>query len=210
MTTSGIIVAIVAVLAAYLLGSLSGGLLLGRFFGQGDLRSSGSGNAGATNALRAGGRAYGLSVLLFDLVKGALAAGLVPWLAGAMAPLTFTCGAAAVIGHVWPVFFGFRGGKGAATCIGVLLVLLPGALIMGAAVWIATLVASGFVGLATMLGMLGVALACLFAPGATFAAKVFVVFMTALIVYTHRENIARMRAGNENRFARAMFWRRDS
>lgn len=200
--------AIVAALAAYLMGSLSGGLLLGRFFGQGDLRSSGSGNAGATNALRAGGRTYGLAVLAFDLVKGALAAGLVPWLFGAGVPLAFVCGALAVVGHVWPVFFGFRGGKGAATCIGALLVLLPGALIMGAAVWVATLVASGFVGLATMLGMAGVALACLFAPAASVAAKVFVVCMTVLMVYTHRENIARMRAGNENRFAGAMFWRR--
>ncbi|MDA3942760.1 MAG: glycerol-3-phosphate 1-O-acyltransferase PlsY [Bacteroidetes bacterium] len=205
-----ILVAVIAIVAAYLIGSLSGGLILGRFFGQGDLRTSGSGNAGATNALRAGGRGYGLSVLLFDLIKGTVAGGLVPWLVAAAPPLAFTCGAVAVIGHVWPVFFGFRGGKGAATGVGVLLVLLPGALIMGAAVWIAVLVASGFVGLATMLGMVGVALACLFAPAATGAAKVFVVFITVLIVYTHRGNIARMRAGTENRFSRIMFWRRDS
>lgn len=203
-----IIAAIVAALVAYLVGSLSGGLLLGRFFGQDDLRSDGSGNAGATNALRAGGRAYGLTVLVFDLVKGAVAAGLVPWLLGAGTAATFVCGALGVAGHIWPVFFGFRGGKGAATGIGALLVLLPGALIMGAAVWVATLVASGFVGLATMLGMAGVALACLFAPGTSVAAKLFVVFMTGLIVYTHRDNIARMRAGNENRFPAAMFWRR--
>jgi len=194
--------------AAYLIGSLSGSLILGRFFGQADLRKTGSGNAGATNALRAGGRGYGLSVLAFDLIKGLVAAGLVPYLVAASAPLAFCCGAAAVIGHVWPIFFGFRGGKGAATCIGVLLVLVPGALIMGTAVWVATLVASGFVGLATMLGMAGVMLACLFAPAATTAAKLFTIFMTLLIVYTHRENIVRMRNGNENRFARAMFWRR--
>lgn len=203
-----IFLAVIAVVAAYLIGSLSGGLLLGRFFGQQDLRTSGSGNAGATNALRAGGRGYGLAVLSFDLLKGVVAAGFVPWLVDASPALAFTCGAAAVIGHVWPVYFGFRGGKGAATCIGVLLALLPGALVMGAAVWIAVLVASGFVGLATMLGIGGVALACLFAPAATMTAKIFALFMTALIVYTHRENITRMRAGNENRFSQAMFWRR--
>ncbi|MES1923679.1 glycerol-3-phosphate 1-O-acyltransferase PlsY [Salinisphaera sp. T31B1] len=193
---------------AYLIGSLSGSLLLARAFGQADPRTLGSGNAGATNALRTGGRGFGGAVLVFDLVKGMVAGGLLPLIAGVSPAVALACGAAAVIGHVYPVFFGFRGGKGAATLIGVLLVLLPGALLVGFAVWVTTLVASGFVGLATMLGMLAVALAVLVAPAATVAAKWFVVAMTVVIVYTHRENIRRMRAGNENRFARAMLRRR--
>ncbi len=197
-----------ALTAAYLLGSLSGGLLLARMFGQGDLRASGSGNAGATNALRAGGRGFGASVLVFDLLKGALAGGVIPWLLlGEAGGWALACGAAAVIGHVYPVYFGFRGGKGAATLIGVLLVLLPGALGIGLVVWLATLVLTGFVGLSTLLGMLGVALWCLATQGVFGAAGVFVVAMTGLIFCTHRDNIARMRRGSENRFTRVM-WRK--
>lgn len=201
---------VLAVAAAYLVGSLAGSLMLARVFGQADLRTQGSGNAGATNALRTGGRGYGAAVLVFDLLKGVIAALLIPALFGVGPAVAFACGAAAVIGHVYPVFFSFRGGKGAATLIGVLLSLVPGALLLGLAVWIAALVASGYVGLATVVGMLGVALACLFAPAATFAAKVFVCAMTLLIFYTHRDNIRRMHAGTENRFARAMLWRRGS
>ena len=198
----------VALIAAYLIGSLSGSLLLARAFGRADPRASGSGNAGATNALRTGGRGYGAAVLVFDLVKGVVAALLLPALFGLGFAAALACGAAAVIGHVYPVFFAFRGGKGAATLIGVLLALLPGALLLGVAVWIATLVATGYVGLATLLGMVGVALATLFAPAAGAAAKLFVIAMTALIFYTHRENIRRLRAGNENRFERVMLRRK--
>ncbi|MES1936473.1 glycerol-3-phosphate 1-O-acyltransferase PlsY [Salinisphaera hydrothermalis] len=203
-----LILIIVAVVAAYVIGSLSGSLLLGPLFDQGDLRSSGSGNAGATNALRAGGRAYGLAVLVFDMVKGAVAAGFVPILLHTLGPWPFVCGIMAILGHIYPVFYEFRGGKGAATCIGVLAVLLPGSLVFGAAVWVAVLVASGFVGLATILGMLGVALASFFVPSVPLAGHVFVIVASLLIIYTHRSNIARMRAGNENRFERARIWRR--
>lgn len=200
-----ILLAILALIVAYLLGSLSGGLLLGRVFGQADLRRSGSGNAGATNALRSGGKGYAVAVLLFDLLKGIVAAGLVPWLAlGMLNGWAFACGAAAVIGHVYPVYFGFRGGKGAATLIGVLLVLLPAALGVGLVVWLLTLVLTGFVGLSTLLGMVAVALFCIVTHAAPDAASAFVIVMTALVFYTHRGNIERMRAGNENRFTRVM------
>jgi glycerol-3-phosphate acyltransferase PlsY len=207
MSLSSVLLGVVALGLAYLIGSLSGSLLLARVFGRADPRQSGSGNAGATNALRTGGRGYGAAVLVFDLLKGVIAALAVPAICGLGFGMALACGAAAVIGHVYPVFFGFRGGKGAATLIGVLLALLPGALLLGLAVWIATLVASGYVGLATLLGMVGVALATLFAPSAGVAAKVFVIVMTVLIFYTHRENIQRLRAGRENRFERVM-WRR--
>jgi glycerol-3-phosphate acyltransferase PlsY len=206
VTTIGLVA--IALVLAYLIGSLSGSLLLARAFGRADPRRSGSGNAGATNALRTGGRGYGAAVLGFDLLKGAVAALLVPAVLGLGFGAALACGALAVIGHVYPVFFGFRGGKGAATLIGVLIALLPGALLLGVVVWIATLVASGYVGLATLLGMLGVALATLFAPAAGIAAKLFVIAMTALIFYTHRDNIKRLRAGREHRFERVMLWRR--
>lgn len=207
-----ILVTIAALVAAYLLGSASGSLLLGRFFGQADLRTSGSGNAGATNALRAGGKGYAAAVLVFDLAKGAVAAGVIPWLAfGTLDGWALACGAAAVAGHVYPLYFGFRGGKGVATIIGVLLVLLPAALGVGTLVWVLTLVTTGFVGLAAVTGMAAVAVFYIVVHTVlgtvAYSAAVFVVAMTALVVYTHRGNIARMRAGTEERSTRVM-WRK--
>lgn len=199
-----VLTTIIAIVVAYLIGALSGSLILAPVFGQDDPRNSGSGNAGATNALRTGGRGYGASVLVFDLLKGVVAALVVPWLLGIAPGWAFACGALAVIGHVYPVYFGFKGGKGAATVIGVLLALLPLALAVGFAVWVITLVLTGFVGLATLLGMVAVALWCLVTHAAPDAASIFVVAMTALVFYTHRGNIKRMRDGNENRFTRVM------
>lgn len=198
-----------AVLLAYLLGSLSGGLLIGRLLGKDDLRRSGSGNAGATNALRTGGRGYGLGVLAFDLVKGMLAAAFLPLLAP-LPWLAYACGAAVVLGHVYPVFYGFAGGKGAATLIGVLLVVAPEALLPGLAVWLISLGLTGYVGLSTVLGMVAVAtaLALRFGLWPLQPAIAFALAMLALTVYTHRGNLRRVLAGNENRFERAMLLRR--
>lgn len=199
-----------SLLLAYLLGSLSGGLLLGRLLGKGDLRTAGSGNAGATNALRTGGRSFGVAVLLFDVIKGVLAATLLPLLAPHIVWLAYACAAAAVIGHVWPVYFGFRGGKGAATVIGVLLCLLPLAMLPALVVWLLTLTLTGYVGLATLLGMTAVLIAVLFAHTASLltAPVIFAAAMWVLMLYTHRENIQRLRNGQENRFERAMILRR--
>ncbi len=203
-------IAFISVLSAYLLGSVSGGLVLGRLLGKGDIRSVGSGNAGATNALRTGGRGFGVAVLLFDVSKGVLAVLLLPLLAPGLGWLPYACGAAAVVGHVWPIYFSFRGGKGAATLIGVLLCLVPAAMLPGVAVWILTLVLTGYVGLATILGMTAIMLftGITQAPVVTAPPVIFVVTMWLLVVYTHRENISRLRGGNENRFERAMLLRR--
>lgn len=199
----------VALLLAYLLGALSGGLLIGRLMGKADLRQGGSGNTGATNALRTGGRGFALSVLIFDMLKGVLAAAFLPLLAPAPW-LAYACGVAVVLGHIYPVFFGFSGGKGAATLIGVLLVLAPAALLPGLAVWLLCLGLSGYVGLSTVLGMAAVAAGLLFRDGAWPPASpaVFGLSMLALMLYTHRDNLRRTFAGNENRFERAMLLRR--
>jgi len=202
---------LVAMIVAYLVGALSGALLLAPLFGQADPRTGGSGNAGATNALRTGGRAYGVAVLLFDLLKGVVAAGIVPWLLLPEASgWAFACGAAGVLGHVYPVFFGFRGGKGAATLIGVLLVLLPAALVIGLLVWVATLVLTGFVGLSTLLGMVAVTAWTLVSHAGAVAASLFVLAMLVLVFHTHRGNIRRMHNGSENRFTRIMLRKPDS
>ena len=207
-----VMMTIVALALAYVLGSLPGALVLGRFFGRADIRSVGSGSAGMTNAWRTGGTDYGLAVFAFDFLKGVIAvygiAGVFVGLTGPVSPvglagnsagLAFGCGALAVIGHVFPVFFGFRGGKGAATIGGVLAATIPGVLLMGVGVWIPALVISGYMSLATLLGMAGLTLACLFAPAADTAAKVFVLAMSALLLFSHRQNIQRIRAGTEPR-----------
>lgn len=202
---------LLVIVAAYLVGALSGGLLIGRLLGKADLRAAGSGNAGATNALRTGGRLYGVLVLLFDLAKGVVAAGLLPLVvAGGPGWLAFACGAAAVIGHVYPVYFGFAGGKGAATLIGVLLVLAPGLLVPGVVTFVAVLVLSGMVSLSILLAMGAVVLAqaVWMWPALGSAPVLFAFAMWLLMLFTHRSNVARILAGEESRFERVMLLRR--
>lgn len=191
------------VLAAYLLGSLSGSLLLGKLRGV-DIRTQGSGNAGGTNAFRTQGLKFALGVVVIDIGKGALAAWLglrfthVPdatWLAYATA-------FAAVVGHVWPVWHGFRGGKGAATVIGATLVLWPSAVPVLLAVWIAVLVLTGYVGLGTVLAGLALAVLATLTHAAT-PRLAFALAASALLAWTHRGNLARLRAGTESRFEKA-------
>lgn len=190
-------------LAAYLLGSLSGSLLLGRLRGV-DIRTMGSGNAGGTNAFRTQGMAFALGVVVIDIGKGALAA----WLGLRFAPassaawLGHACAFAAVVGHVWPVWHGFRGGKGAATAVGALVVLWPQSVPVMLAVWIGTIVLSGYVGLATVLAGLTAAVLGM-ALRASMPLHLLTVAIALLLVYTHRANLARLRAGTESRFEKA-------
>jgi glycerol-3-phosphate acyltransferase PlsY len=191
-------------LAAYLLGSLSGSLLLGRLRGV-DIRTQGSGNAGGTNALRTQGWRFALGVVVVDVGKGALAAWLALRFGGPelVLPAMF----AAVIGHVWPVFHGFRGGKGAATLVGGLVVAWPLALVPVLATWIVALVLGGYVGLATVFAALALV------PFAAFgefdpARFGFALAIAALIVHTHRGNLRRLREGTEPRFERVRVFAR--
>lgn len=200
----------VKTLLAYLLGSLLGSLVMGRLRGV-DIREQGSGNAGGTNALRTQGWRFALGVIVIDVGKALLAAG---WLPGAALPLVapdptldrdwlaVSCAAAAVIGHVYPVWYEFRGGKGAATLIGAVAVLEPLALLPVLLVWLAVVTLTGYVGLGTMLGAasLPVYFAC--QQPRLLPYVLFGLVMALFVVYTHRSNIARMRAGNENRARR--------
>ncbi len=139
-----------AIGVAYLLGSVSGSLVLGRLKHV-DIRTMGSGNAGGTNALRSVGFGFALGVIVIDVGKGWLAAGVVPGLFGAdQGSARLFCGFAAVFGHCYPVWHGFRGGKGAATLIGTLLAINPWLLLPMLGSWLLTLVLSGYVGLATV------------------------------------------------------------
>ncbi len=193
---------VLLVVVAYLLGSLSGSLLLGKLRGV-DIRTQGSGNAGGTNALRTQGVWFALGTVLIDIGKGVLAA----WLAWRWLPVVaqpaglYACALAAALGHVWPVFHGFRGGKGAATLAGALAVAWPAALPLLLAVWLLSLVLSGYVGLSTVLAGVSFALLALLAPGDS-ARLAFAVAAMLLLLFTHRANLTRLRAGNEPRFKR--------
>ncbi len=205
----------VKLLLAYLLGTLLGSLILGRMRGV-DIRSMGSGNAGATNALRTQGKVFGLLVLLIDIAKGVIAA---RWLPSAVLPgigidagvsrewLTVACGFAVIVGHVYPVWFDFRGGKGAATVVGVVAALELRLLLPLLLSWIVVLLLSGFVGLATMLATVALAVAVIVLEPNNLPLCTFCCAVAVFVIFTHRSNIARMRAGKENRVRRLWLFR---
>jgi len=204
-------------LLAYLLGSLLGSLIVGRVYGGVDIRTQGSGNAGATNALRTQSKLFALWVILIDLGKGVAATALVarmpPFPHTVTMPLDIhwtmaLCGALAVLGHVYPVFFGFRGGKGAATYLGSLSVISAWALLPGLIVFALTLMLTGYVGLSTVLAAWSVAAYLLVSSGPLSSEFAFGLTMACFILYTHRSNLQRLLAGTENQFKRAMVLRR--
>jgi glycerol-3-phosphate acyltransferase PlsY len=196
----------------YLLGSIVGSLLIGRLRGGIDIRSLGSGNAGATNALRTQSKAFALGVLLIDIGKGWIATGLlaaarIPGIAAVPPRLRIwsvaICGIAVMVGHVYPLWHGFRGGKGVATLVGAVLGAAPILLVPMLLVWLLAVIVFGFVGLASILGAVALAVGAGSsgveprAPLLTFA-----VLSAVLIAFTHRGNIARMLAGTEPRARR--------
>jgi glycerol-3-phosphate acyltransferase PlsY len=202
-------------LIAYLVGALPGSLLLGWLRGV-DIRALGSGNAGATNALRTQGKGFALLVLLFDIGKGALVVLALPavaWPGGHPDPelsrvwLRFACGFAVILGHVYPVWFGFRGGKGAATVVGVVAAIEPRLLLPLIAAWFIVLLLSGYVGLATMCAGVVLVLAVALWEPANRSLLGFSAVLAAFIIFTHRANILRMWRGNENRVRRLWLFR---
>jgi glycerol-3-phosphate acyltransferase PlsY len=205
-------------LISYFIGSLMGAMIVGKLRGGVDIRTMGSGNAGGTNALRTQGIAFALGVVVVDVGKGVIGAGVVPGLNLPFIPtdpnlsrewLTLACAAAAIFGHVWPVYHGFKGGKGAATLIGTLIILAPKLIIGVLLVWAWMLVMTGYVGLATMTAAtaLPVWLAVTRLPDDQ-PLFIYLAVMAGFVIYWHRSNIARMRAGNEHRNTRVMLFRR--
>ncbi len=194
---------ILNVALAYLVGSVSGSLWLGRLR-QVDIRTFGSGSAGGTNALRAQGFMFALGVVIIDIGKGVLATSLPVWLTwGSLAhpSAALYCAFAAVVGHCYPVWHGFRGGKGAATAVGGLLVIQPLALVPMLAVWFVSLILTGWVGLSTILAGLALVPA-LWWFDAGRAELAFGVAVALFIVFTHRKNIRAMLDGTEYIFER--------
>ena len=206
---------VIKMLASYLLGSINGALLLGRLKGV-DIRELGSGNAGGTNALRTQGKAFAIGTMLIDVGKGIAAVLLVahlpmpPFLPEAtFRPewIAVSCGAGAMLGHVFPVFYGFRGGKGMATFLGVLGAISWPLLVLAMIIFAIVIMFTGFVSLATIVAALAVPVYALLTLG--FGAIFwFGIFMAVFIAWTHRSNIDRLKAGTENRFEKAMIFKR--
>jgi len=189
------------ILLSYLLGSLSGSLLLGKLRGV-DIRTMGSGNAGGTNAFRTQGLVFALGVALIDVGKGALAVYAAQRLLPATPDAVYLAVFAAVVGHIWPVFHGFRGGKGAATLVGGLLLAWPQALGVLLAVWLLCLLISGYVGLSTVLAALSLPVSSWLFDGSSNQ-WLFAGASAALLAFSHRSNMIRLRQGTESRFEKA-------
>ena len=200
------------VFISYLIGSLNGSLIIGRMTGV-DIRAVGSGNAGGTNALRTQGKMFAFWVVLIDVSKASLPTWLLPGLAlpwVGLDPeisrtwLTYAIGGAAIVGHCYPVWFRFAGGKGAATAVGVFIVIAPLLLLPVGITWILVLSLSGYVGLATIGAavVIPVYIAFTSLPDA-LDLLVFTALLAAFIVFTHRSNIQRILSGHEHRDMRS-------
>jgi len=179
----------IKILLSYLLGSLNGSLIIGRFTGV-DIRKVGSGNAGGTNALRTQGLWFAVGVMVIDVGKGFLPAWLLPSL-------------------VLPGVFNFAGGKGAATLIGMLIAVAPALLLPGLITFAGVLVLTGFVGLATMTAVTVLPIVLWFTAGPDSVPTISALALLALfVIYTHRSNIVRMTRGEEGRMHKVMLFRR--
>jgi acyl phosphate:glycerol-3-phosphate acyltransferase len=200
---------------AYLLGSIPFGYLLVRIFRGEDIRQTGSGNIGATNVARSGAKGLGIATLVLDALKGALAV----WLAALIAASKYNfCGdfiqhpcapalrlmasAAlfAVLGHVFPVWLRFKGGKGVATALGVFCVLFPKAILVALAIFILVVAITRYVSLGSILGAIAFPVAAYFMQDSDWLSLLLASGISLIIVLKHHQNIRRLLAGTENRF----------
>lgn len=201
-------------IVSYLLGSIVGSLLVGRLRGV-DIRALGSGNAGATNAMRTQGAGFAALVALIDVGKGMFAASVIASIAlpggDALSPAAtaLACGIAAALGHCFPLWHGFRGGKGAGTLFGAVVIVFPWIALAMLCVWLLVLVSTGYVGLSTVAAALCFPLVVIVGPGGhDGATALLAVGGFALLAWMHRGNIARLARGTEHRFERARLFSR--
>jgi len=204
-------------LISYFIGSLMGAMIVGKLRGGVDIRTMGSGNACGTNAFRTQGLLFALGVVVVDVGKGVVGAGVIPGLDVPFVPqdpevsrtwLALVCAAAAVFGHVWPVYHGFKGGKGAATLVGTLVILAPKLIVGVLLVWGWMLVMTGYVGLATMTAAsaLPVWMGFKHLPE-NQPLFIYLAVMALFVIYWHRSNIRRMRDGVEHRNVKLMLFK---
>ncbi len=186
-----------ALVAAYLLGAIPFSFVVARLWGVRDVREVGSGNVGATNVMRNAGKVPGAIAFVLDSGKGALAA----WLAlqaGGPDWLPPACAAAAVAGHLYPVFLGFRGGKGVATGAGAFLPLAPWATLSAVVVFVVVAAATRYVSIGSIVGAVALAVGA-WAGGAPRSTWVAAALVGAVVIWKHRSNLARLAAGSERK-----------
>jgi acyl phosphate:glycerol-3-phosphate acyltransferase len=202
---------LIVVTISYLLGSIPFGYLLVRVFRGEDIRQTGSGNIGATNVARSGAKGLGIATLVLDALKGALAVGIASYIANyevrsgaypTLIPnqLMAIAALAAVLGHVFPVWLRFKGGKGVATALGVFCVLFPKAVLVALAVFILVVVITRYVSLGSILGAITFPVAAYFLQGSDWLSLVLASGVSLVIVLKHHQNIQRLLAGTESRF----------
>ncbi len=204
---------LIVAIAAYLLGSIPFGYLLVRIFRGEDIRLTGSGNIGATNVARSGAKGLGIATLVLDALKGAAAV----WLALQAARSSYnSCGSgtpcvqtlqimavaalAAVLGHVFPVWLRFKGGKGVATALGVFCVLFPKAILVALAVFIVVVALTRYVSLGSILGAVTFPVAAYFLQSTDTVSLLLASSVSLIVILKHNQNIARLLAGREHRF----------
>jgi glycerol-3-phosphate acyltransferase PlsY len=197
------------ILVSYLVGSFPTAIVYGKLTRKIDIREHGSGNAGATNVFRVMGWKAGLLVLLIDMLKGLLATVLFYKIAvGAIAItpvlLQIIAGLFAVFGHIWTIFAGFKGGKGVGTGAGMIIGLVPGAVLLGIIVFIITVALTRYVSLGSILASLTIPIYLfvnhfLLDHPESLAILIFGIFIPILIIFTHRSNIQRLLKGTENK-----------
>jgi glycerol-3-phosphate acyltransferase PlsY len=190
---------------AYLLGSIPFGYILVRLFRKEDIRATGSGNIGATNVARSGAKGLGILTLLLDLLKGfaavQIAAHFAPGSPGFPSDLAVAAGIAAVLGHIYPIWLGFKGGKGVATGLGVDLALAPLAAVCSLGVFIVVFAITRYVSLASILAAAMLPVFCLvLMPDRSPIFVGGVIFLALLVIAKHHANIARLMQGKESRF----------
>jgi glycerol-3-phosphate acyltransferase PlsY len=206
--------AIVAVVG-YLLGSIPFGFLLVKFIRGEDVRRIGSGNIGATNVARSGAKGLGIATLLLDTLKGVVAVLLAGWLANrnGLCPADYLCtpllqleslaALAAVLGHMFPVWLKFKGGKGVATALGVFLVLFPKAVLVSLLIFILCVAITRYVSLGSILGSLAFPPAAWFFGVRDWQSLLPACGISLLVVIKHHQNIGRLLEGNENKLGGA-------
>ena len=194
---------IVSITIAYLLGSIPFGYVLVRVFKKEDIRRQGSGNIGATNVVRSGAKGLGIATLVLDLLKGLAAVLIARRLGAGNYDIAVAAGVAAVLGHVFPVWLGFRGGKGVATALGVFLALTWPSAIGGLLVFVAVFAISRYVSLASIVAAVALPLFAYYFVRPWTPTMVFgFLFLPALVIAKHHANIQRLLSGTENRFGR--------
>jgi len=204
---------IINIILSYLIGSISGSMVLGYLKGI-DIRNMGSGNAGGTNAFRTVGASFALGVIAIDILKGIVAVLFISKINFFNLSLNIPnevlevcCAIGAVLGHVYPIYYNLKGGKGAGTLIGIIGVLFPQCIIYALIAWFVTLVLTGYVGLGTMIAGLVLSVSAYILDVSNIYFN-FSILMSLFIIFTHRSNIMRMLKSEENQFEKIMIFKK--